>query len=130
MFEYCRDYTPSPDEFDSGNSNSPDLKTSESEFIDSLENRIEELIASRNKENEKVRQLEAQIHILVQVKSKMRRIVRNIYVININNLDLFMSCRKQENEHLQQQIVQISNEKDEEVTELRKVPELSNHIIS
>ncbi|XP_021965370.1 uncharacterized protein DDB_G0283357 isoform X2 [Folsomia candida] len=87
-----RDYTPSPDEFDSGNSNSPDLKTSESEFIDSLENRIEELIASRNKENEKVRQLEAQIHILVQ-----------------------------ENEHLQQQIVQISNEKDEEVTELRKI---------
>lgn len=66
----CRDYTPSPDEFDSGNSNSPDLKTSESEFIDSLENRIEELTNSRNKENDKVRQLEGQVKLLVQVALK------------------------------------------------------------
>ena len=62
-----RDYTPSPDEFDSHNSHSPELKASDAEFIESLESKIEELIAGKKKELEKVHQLEAQMRILIQV---------------------------------------------------------------
>ncbi|ODM99996.1 Cerebellar degeneration-related protein 2 [Orchesella cincta] len=86
-----RDYTPSPDEFDSGNSNSPDLKTSESEYVESLESRIEELLVAKKNEADKVNKLESQIRLLIQ-----------------------------ENANLQNQLVQMSNEKDEQIADLRR----------
>lgn len=70
---FNRDYTPSPDEFDSGNSTSPDLKTSESEYVESLENRVEELTTARKSENDKVRELESQMRIIIQVSTKANR---------------------------------------------------------
>lgn len=70
FFTYYRDYTPSPDEFDSGNSNSPDLKTSESEYVESLETRIEELQAAKKEGTDKVLELESQIRLLIQVSSQ------------------------------------------------------------
>lgn len=69
-FTLFRDFTPSPyDEFDShhSHSNSPDLKTSENEFIQTLEGRIEELITAKKKESDKITQLQEQLRILIQV---------------------------------------------------------------
>ncbi|CAG7831338.1 unnamed protein product [Allacma fusca] len=86
-----RDYTPSPDEFDTHNSNSPDLKASEMEFIESLESKIEELISSKKKELDKVHQMESQMRMLLQ-----------------------------ENASLQEQLNEVQTEKEDEIHELRK----------
>jgi len=87
-----RDYTPSPDDLDSNHShsNSPDLKTSEAEFVGTLEARVEELIGAKKKEVEKISQLENQVRILIQ-----------------------------ENSNLQQKLIQVTTEKNEQIEDLR-----------
>jgi hypothetical protein len=65
-----RDFTSSPeDDLYSTHSNSPDdLKSSENEFIQTLEARVEELVGAKKKETDKIQQLETQLRILIQVR--------------------------------------------------------------
>jgi len=69
LFHHCREFSSSPDDLDSNESPSPDLKTSEAEFIESLETRVFELVAAKKKESETIQRLETQLRLLTQVST-------------------------------------------------------------